>query len=51
MSELAATISASLSRLSHVASGLEARGCLIRQRHPGPGRAANANLTDTGYAR
>jgi DNA-binding MarR family transcriptional regulator len=51
MSELAATISASLSRLSHVASRLGACGCLTRQRCPGPGRATNATLTGTGYAK
>jgi DNA-binding MarR family transcriptional regulator len=51
MSELTATISASLSRLSHIASRLEARGCLTRQRCPGPGRATNATRTGAGYAK
>jgi DNA-binding MarR family transcriptional regulator len=51
MSELAANISASLSLLSHVASRLEARGYLTRQRCAVPGRAANATLTGTGYAK
>ena len=37
VSELAAAISAPLSRLSHVASRLEARGHPTRQRCPDPG--------------
>jgi MarR family protein len=45
VSALAAAISASLSRLSHVASRLEARGYFTRQRCPGPGRATSATLT------
>jgi DNA-binding MarR family transcriptional regulator len=51
MSELAANISASLSLLSHVASRLEARGYLTRQRCAGPRRLANATLTSAGYAK
>jgi len=51
VSALAAAISASLSRLSHVASRLEARGYFTRQRCPGPGRATSATLTGAGYAK
>ena len=45
MSEIAAGISASLSRLSHIAGKLEKRGLLSRRRAPGPGRRTNAELT------
>ena len=51
MSEIAAGVSASLSRLSHVAAKLEARGLLRRSRIPGPGRRTSATLTDAGWAR
>jgi len=51
MSEIAAGVSASLSRLSHVARKLEERGLLRRSRVPGPGRRTNAELTDAGYAK
>jgi DNA-binding MarR family transcriptional regulator len=49
MSELAQWSSASLSRLSHVASRLEGRGLITRNRLPGPGRRTAATLTDAGY--
>jgi len=51
MSELAAITSASLSRLSHVASRLEKRGYLQRRRCAGAGRRTNATLTDAGLAK
>ena len=51
MSEIAAGVSASLSRLSHVVRKLEKRGLLRRSRVPGPGRRTNAGLTDAGYAK
>jgi len=51
MSELAAISSASLSRLSHVASRLEKRGYLQRRRCSGAGRRTNATLTDAGLAK
>jgi DNA-binding MarR family transcriptional regulator len=50
MSEIAAGVSASLSRLSHVAAKLEARGLLVRNRIPGTGRRTSATLTDAGWA-
>lgn len=50
MSEVAAGVSASLSRLSHVARKLEERGLLERYRVPGSGRRTNARLTDAGHA-
>jgi len=49
MSELAATASSSLSRLSHVVSRLEARGWVRRESCPGDGRFINAVLTDEGW--
>jgi DNA-binding MarR family transcriptional regulator len=49
MSELAATASSSLSRLSHVVSRLEARGWVRREPCPGDGRFINAVLTDEGW--
>src|SRR5579859_1008628 len=49
MSELAATASSSLSRLSHVVSRLEARGWVRREPCPGDGRGINAVLTDAGW--
>ncbi len=48
MSDVAGGVSASLSRLSHVATRLEKRGLVCRQRVPGSGRATNLKLTDTG---
>jgi DNA-binding MarR family transcriptional regulator len=48
MSELAATASSSLSRLSHVVSRLEAKGWVRREPCPGDGRFINAVLTDEG---
>ena len=51
MSEIAAGVSASLSRLSHVVSKLETRGLLVRNRVPGSGRRTSATLTDAGYAK
>ena len=50
MSDIAAGVSASLSRLSHVVARLEKRGLLYRERVPGSGRRTNATLTDAGYA-
>jgi len=50
MSDIAAATSSSLSRLSHVARRLEAKGLLQRERVPGAGRRTNAVLTDAGYA-
>lgn len=50
MSEIAAGVSASLSRLSHVVTRLEKRGLICRGRLPGSGRRTSATLTDTGYA-
>jgi DNA-binding MarR family transcriptional regulator len=50
MSDLAAGVSASLSRLSHVVAKLERRGLLVRDRIPGAGRRTSATLTDAGYA-
>lgn len=51
MSDIAAGVSASLSRLSHVVSRLEKQGLLYRSRVPGSGRRTNATLTDAGYAK
>ena len=49
MSEIAAGVSASLSRLSHVVTRLEKRALISRTRLPGSGRRTSATLTDTGY--
>jgi DNA-binding MarR family transcriptional regulator len=49
MSELAATASSSLSRLSHVVSRLESKGWVRREPCPGDGRYINAVLTDAGW--
>jgi DNA-binding MarR family transcriptional regulator len=49
MSELAATASSSLSRLSHVVSRLEAKGWVRREPRPGDGRYINAVLTEAGW--
>ena len=50
MSDIAAGVSASLSRLSHVVSRLEKQCLLYRSRVPGAGRRTTATLTDAGYA-
>lgn len=50
MSEIAAGVSASLSRLSHVVTKLEKQGLLCRGRLPGSGRRTSATLTGAGYA-
>lgn len=49
MSELAATASSSLSRLSHVVSRLEAKGWVRREPFLGDGRIINAVLTEEGW--
>ena len=41
----------SLSRLSHLAKGLEARGLVRREPDPTDGRFTNAILTDEGHAK
>jgi DNA-binding MarR family transcriptional regulator len=51
MSELAATASSSLSRLSHVVSRLETKGWVRRVQCPGDGRFINAVLTDEGMCK
>jgi DNA-binding MarR family transcriptional regulator len=51
MSRLAANASASLSRLSHVVSRLEAKGWVRRERCPDDGRVQIAVLTDEGHAK
>lgn len=48
MSELAARTSASLSRLSHAAKKLEARGLVQRSVHAGDARVTQAAITDVG---
>lgn len=48
MSELAAFINASLSRLSHVANRLERQSFIRREADPRDGRYTNAVLTDAG---
>lgn len=50
MSDIARGVSASLSRLSHVAAKLEGRGLLRRVRIPGSGRRTSATLTEAGFA-
>jgi DNA-binding MarR family transcriptional regulator len=50
MSELAACTNASLSRLSHVARRLEARGYLRREADVADRRCTNAMLTNEGFA-
>lgn len=50
MSELAAAINSSLSRLSHVAKRLESQGYLRRTPDQADGRSTNAVLTDAGLA-
>jgi DNA-binding MarR family transcriptional regulator len=51
MSELAAVTNASLSRLSHLVSRMEARGLIRREPDPTDGRFTIAILTDAGYAK
>jgi DNA-binding MarR family transcriptional regulator len=51
MSQPAAAISASPSRLSHVARRLEQRGLLRRETDPQDGRGTHAILTDAGLAK
>jgi DNA-binding MarR family transcriptional regulator len=49
MSKLAKTVSASLSRLSHVVARLEGQGWVRRERDPEDGRVQIAVLTEGGY--
>ena len=49
MTQLAASTTATLARLSHVVQRLEARGLLERGPCPGDRRATNARLTDAGW--
>ncbi len=49
MTALAARTNATLARLSHVVSRLEARGLVERSACPQDGRATNARLTDAGW--
>lgn len=49
MSDIAAGVSASLSRLSHAMKKLEGKGLVTRSRVPGTGRRTVATLTDAGY--
>jgi DNA-binding MarR family transcriptional regulator len=51
MSVLAELTHASLSRLSHLAKRLEARGLVRREPDPTDGRFTNAILTDAGHAK
>jgi DNA-binding MarR family transcriptional regulator len=51
MSELASTVSSSLSRLSHVVSRLEQQGWVAREPCAGNGRVTMARLTDAGLAK
>ncbi len=51
LSDLAAQANASLSRLSHVITRLEARGWVERCPCPDDARATLAELTDAGYAK
>jgi DNA-binding MarR family transcriptional regulator len=51
MSQLAALTNASLSRLSHVAKRLEARGFVHREPDPDDGRYTKAILTEQGMAK
>lgn len=49
MTRLADRVNATLPRLSHVVSRLQARGLLERAPCPEDGRATNARLTDAGW--
>jgi len=51
MSVLAELTNASLSRLSHLVTRLEARGLVRREADPTDGRFTNAILTKSGYAK
>jgi DNA-binding MarR family transcriptional regulator len=51
MSDLAAFVNGSLSRLSHVVKRLEARGWVRREACPSDGRYTNATLTEDGWAK
>lgn len=51
MTELARQTSATLPRLSHVVTRLEARGLVERFPCPEDGRATNARLTEAGWAK
>ena len=51
MTSLAARTNATLPRLSHVVRRLEDRGLVRRFPCPEDGRATNAQLTDTGWAK
>jgi DNA-binding MarR family transcriptional regulator len=51
MSELAAVTNASLSRLSHLVSRMEARGLIRREPDPTDGRFTIAILTNAGYTK
>jgi DNA-binding MarR family transcriptional regulator len=51
MSELAARVNSSLSRLSHVVSRLEKRGWVTRSPWPHDGRHTIASLTPAGYSK
>jgi DNA-binding MarR family transcriptional regulator len=51
MSVLAELTHSSLSRLSHLAKRLEARGLVRREPDPTDGRFTNAILTDEGHAK
>ncbi|WP_370875220.1 MarR family winged helix-turn-helix transcriptional regulator [Arthrobacter silviterrae] len=50
MSELAARTSASLSRLSHVAKKLQARGLVERATHADDARVTSTTITDAGLS-
>lgn len=50
MTEIAAGVSASLSRLSHVITRLEKRALVCRGRLPGSGRRTSVALTEAGWA-
>ncbi len=50
MSALAASVNASLSRLSHVVKKLEARGWVARSRSETSGRVTDVTMTEEGYA-
>jgi DNA-binding MarR family transcriptional regulator len=49
MSSLAVVTNASMSRLSHLCTRLEARGLVRREPDPSDGRFTNAILTDEGF--
>ena len=51
MSDIAAGVSVSLSRLSHIVTRLEKQDLVRRARVPGSGRRTNVTLTDDGHAR